>query len=417
MRDSREHLLGPEIWVLLALVLAALCGLGVWMYNANKTPLVAIPPPYPMPARNAYDYFRAAAQGVETANVGGTDLAFWGKADPDSHPLAERQAAVAAVQNQLATLHEGFRYPYEPPASRSFAHLFPEFAEFRNLARYLKGAGKVKQEQGDWQGAMESYLDCLRLGGDMKRHGTMISLLVSIAIQAIGRVNTAECVDHLTAPQARAAAQRLEAIIAQEPPYADTLQEDKWATQAALLELFQRNDWRKQLLTMSDTPQKISITLSSKRHIMQEITKENDANIARAQLPYALARTTPPPVSQYPFSATFEKARFKYEENKVDNALLLVQLALRAYQAEHGNYPATLQALTPRYLTKIPTDNFATAGTFHYAPRGAQYLLYSVGPDGKDDGGRPCERSGGSSDNRYIIDEDSPGDIVAGVNK
>jgi hypothetical protein len=61
--------------------------------------------------------------------------------------------------------------------------------------------------------------------------------------------------------------------------------------------------------------------------------------------------------------------------------------ALAAYRADQGKYPARLADLAPRYLPAIPGDLFA-GKPLAYRVEGKGYLLYSVGQDGKDDGGR-----------------------------
>lgn len=68
--------------------------------------------------------------------------------------------------------------------------------------------------------------------------------------------------------------------------------------------------------------------------------------------------------------------------------LLATELALRCYQSSKGRPPARLEDLVPDYLAKVPQDPFSDrALTYH--PKGATWLLYSVGPDGVDDGVRP----------------------------
>ncbi len=62
--------------------------------------------------------------------------------------------------------------------------------------------------------------------------------------------------------------------------------------------------------------------------------------------------------------------------------------ALAACRAETGSYPATLADLAPKYIAKVPKDLFNHDADLHYSRQGVGYLLYSVGPNGKDDGGR-----------------------------
>jgi hypothetical protein len=61
--------------------------------------------------------------------------------------------------------------------------------------------------------------------------------------------------------------------------------------------------------------------------------------------------------------------------------------ALAAYRLEHGHYPKKLDVLAPRYLAAIPPDLFSGKPLI-YRPSAKGYLLYSVGVNGKDEGGR-----------------------------
>ena len=61
--------------------------------------------------------------------------------------------------------------------------------------------------------------------------------------------------------------------------------------------------------------------------------------------------------------------------------------ALAAYRAEHGEFPAELSKTCPKYVPSLPEDPFGT-GPIRYKREPGGYVLYSVGPNGKDDGGR-----------------------------
>jgi hypothetical protein len=61
--------------------------------------------------------------------------------------------------------------------------------------------------------------------------------------------------------------------------------------------------------------------------------------------------------------------------------------ALAAYRAEQGSYPAKLAELSPKYVPEVPQDPF-NEQPLHYTRQGDGYLLYSVGVNGKDDGGK-----------------------------
>lgn len=65
---------------------------------------------------------------------------------------------------------------------------------------------------------------------------------------------------------------------------------------------------------------------------------------------------------------------------------LQLAMALAEYRGDTGKYPDTLQALTGKYINEIPKDVFSEKG-LNYKPTKNGYLLYSYGPNRKDDGG------------------------------
>ena len=78
-------------------------------------------------------------------------------------------------------------------------------------------------------------------------------------------------------------------------------------------------------------------------------------------------------------------------------------LALELYRDDHGIYPERLQSLVPVYLASVPLDPFGSdAGKtplkYQITDNGADYLLYSIGYDRNDDGGRVSEFGYGTPD-------------------
>ena len=64
--------------------------------------------------------------------------------------------------------------------------------------------------------------------------------------------------------------------------------------------------------------------------------------------------------------------------------------ALAAFRADNDSYPDKLVDLTPKYIAEVSKDIFSDAD-LHYTREGDGYLLYSVGVNGKDDGGKGCD--------------------------
>jgi hypothetical protein len=67
-------------------------------------------------------------------------------------------------------------------------------------------------------------------------------------------------------------------------------------------------------------------------------------------------------------------------------ALEKLAVALAVYKHDNGQYPDKLDELSPDYLAEIPADPFSGKGLIYY-PDELGYVLYSVGLNGRDDGG------------------------------
>jgi DNA-binding transcriptional MerR regulator len=74
--------------------------------------------------------------------------------------------------------------------------------------------------------------------------------------------------------------------------------------------------------------------------------------------------------------------------------LALTAVALEQFRATHNQYPTALSELVPNYLDATPMDPF-DGQPLRYRKQDAGYVLYSIGPDLKDDGGKRMTAKGG----------------------
>lgn len=81
-------------------------------------------------------------------------------------------------------------------------------------------------------------------------------------------------------------------------------------------------------------------------------------------------------------------------------------MALAAYRAEHGEYPERMEELVPKYIAQLPRDLYGEHAALHYRRESSGYLLYSVGPNGRDEQGSESENFPDSDDiSLFISDE------------
>ena len=63
-------------------------------------------------------------------------------------------------------------------------------------------------------------------------------------------------------------------------------------------------------------------------------------------------------------------------------------IALERYRLRHKKFPASLNELVPEFVSEVPID-YMDGKPLRYRLDGDQFVLWSVGPNGKDDNGTP----------------------------
>lgn len=72
---------------------------------------------------------------------------------------------------------------------------------------------------------------------------------------------------------------------------------------------------------------------------------------------------------------------------ETERSLTLTAIALKRHFLRYGNYPAKLDALVPEFLSTVPVDYMDGQPIKYRLNADGSFTLYSVGEDGKDDGG------------------------------
>jgi len=103
------------------------------------------------------------------------------------------------------------------------------------------------------------------------------------------------------------------------------------------------------------------------------------AEIAGGLRPYHLfARLLMPGIAD-------PEMKFAFAQTRVNQAI--VGCALERYRLAQGQFPESLEPLSPRFVEKLPHDIITGAPLIFRRAPDSQFVLYSVGWDEKDDGG------------------------------
>ena len=419
-------------------------GLGIVYYRGIHPDHFPAVPTHALSSPNAFDYFQRAGDGAEGDLTRGQSLGVPAGTMSGNflqYTPAQQAEVLRAVAPDLATLRQGFAYPYVNPPIRDWDAKLLYYPRFRALARILELEGSVKAAHGDWAGAASSYLDAIQIGTGIPHGSETNGFLVGVACEGLGRRNLWKTIPHLTAAEAKAAQLRLTRIESNREPLSNIFGEEKYKTQATLLRYYTKSDWAsaitEDLFRGSTVPGVgiakamlvVSLKFLGKQKEFDQFTRYEDAVIKQVSSPYAakaqMQRVPVDPVTNTscdlnnwdPY-ASGAYCQFMDAKAQSQSSLLIVELALRQYYIGHGMYPVSLPGLVPEYLPSVPVDVFVLSGkagpALKYRRTGSTYLLYSVGPDGVDNHGTPIAALPGSKV-AYVY-SDSKGDVVAGVN-
>lgn len=406
----------------------------------NAPPLYVPAPPVVLPSPNARDRFVEALE--LRVHMGEVCNALSGPPPPfdrpmvwaDHHDFPEPATGgysgltlgevVAANRPVLEKLREGLCLPYREPGPHGYERLYPELAKFRDLARICLLSSRRAAYDGDFEEALRCRLDSIQMGIMVPRGAPLIGICVGRALEGMQRVGLADLVEQPSAPAARRAARRVMGMHASRVPLPVMLTRDGQCACAALAEFLEHHAVSQRLRKYglewwSDGPCVLKV-LYSRRAQVVSLRRYYDRLIAEAGQPYPVRVDPPPPgaaLAALHAGARLSKLSFEQAELSSRTAMLAVALALRAYRLEHAEYPAQLAALAPEYLHHLPTDPFTDQRPLSYRLTPRSYLLYCVGPDGTDEGGRPIVRLWYGEQGRHLVEPDSRGDIVWGINE
>jgi hypothetical protein len=86
-------------------------------------------------------------------------------------------------------------------------------------------------------------------------------------------------------------------------------------------------------------------------------------------------------------------------EAEMARKMLITAIAIKRYQLQHGKYPEQLPDLVPQFLHEAPMDVMDGKPLRYKLRPDGDYLLYSVGEDGMDNGGDASSLGNGSTKN------------------
>ena len=345
--------------------------------------------------------------------------------------LAEFSGAAGRPQNVYPTHFE-----------EGFATLLPNLAAFKSTARIYQLRAAARLETGNTTGALEDVRMIFRFGESIQDEPILISQLVRFAIENIGfKTLWMGLVDHRWSDPQLVELQR----ILENRQFGPALIRSLEGERALAIETLDRSlvgpgkllvdlspmeslgegtdsfissisgpslvkpsmflvpaGWfRRSQLALLNGYQRLLI------NARQELSPTNSGYRFAAKAGDLSADVTPKARSLAPFDIlvgmllpALDRATFKAASAETVARLARTACALERFHLAHGEFPKTLAELAPQYIAVVPVD-YITSEPLHYQRTDdGWFQLWSVGNDGKNDGGiyqLPDKRMGPSA--------------------
>jgi hypothetical protein len=365
--------------------------------------------PVPMSdAQNAaplYEKAFARLSDDPPTDVMNPPLGEWEKFNPDEPATISflaRQAKTISLLRQAAALPAcRFDGDFEFPGS-SVLDLEPTLNEERNAANVLRLHSEYELAQGKVADAIADAIAILEMSRQFGRRPALVSSLVAIGVNAEGVFTLQDALPAVRRPE------ELTGLNAEEFPSAGrTFWYGLVGEECFGLSEFSEIGFSTRGLDRNQTnpgnPPKppyqivpfrllmLSDELDGYLQMMQELQRA-------ARVPYYKARAEVAALDEESDSSHSHKGMFTSilapamaralktaASIDAEDAAAQVAVAMTRYRLDHGTLPARLDDLIPTYLDAIPLDPF-DGKSMRLRIQDNQWIIYSVGWDGKYDG-------------------------------
>jgi hypothetical protein len=394
---------GWLIVLLAAIGFVCALGLGVvgyWRYAASVPPFKPQLPPMPKP--NGYERAAKAAGRLSRA-IHPPYPPHW----PSGMP-AELRAQLAPVRSILDEIRATFRLTWRaPPVLRlgdedSLQYgVYPPVV-FWKCADCFVAESHLARSLGDYATAVQRGLDAIEFGSKSSWGCGKSARSNRVIYHQMGFRQVATVVSVLPQSAISGALERVRHVRSGWPPLSDMLESERIADLAAYTDYFkllQREPFREQLNWLRDNQsspsllQTIRLGLTPRWVVLANMDRYYRERIAESKKPFRQRVSVPLPRDPWSPGGICVPPdlgdAWRWELAETELGLLEVALAVRMHSLEHGRYPVRLWEIDRRWLPSVPKDLWGQALT--YRLQDGEPLIYSLGPDGRDDGAQAVD--------------------------
>jgi hypothetical protein len=382
---------------------------GLWLVTAsvawsrNRVPALDLPMVEPQPQGNIYAEYGRCVNSISDADK----QALRTQNALDTLTVAQQEALLTRNRAVLERFHKLVGQPCLVTSLTPDVH-FVASQDYPFLAGLIALEG-LQLAQTDPDRGLKALLDGLTFAEDVTRGGAIIHLNAGApSIMPLGR-SISVILPKLSADSCRQGAERVHALLDNQYPLAKIYEKERLIRigyqvskarpeSTALLRFqFPSDSFGWQYLMRPK-----SSMISAFNAYLLDWTSEATKPVHEIKPP-----SLPQEVKEQISGETNEPGTllsiallYHYKETRL--RLIYVGLRLEQYRKTHDQYPPTLTALGQDAYTTDPFSN----QPFLYRRDGSDFSLYSVGPNGRDDGDAP------EATMRNGLSPGSPGDIA-----
>jgi hypothetical protein len=286
--------------------------------------------------------------------------------------------------------------------------LLPQVSSMRTSAELLAADARMRATDGDMKGAIADVNAIFAMSEHITREPTMLTALVAIAVESRGvdtlEIVLAKCDSTASEPLSL----RIDPLFSHGRMVSSALRGEE-ALGLSLLASWGDSEYHKipkryvpqvmiplrRVFLMEDDIRGYNIAVREWQRLAAmpyHKSREQWNNLQQRLMEHRMGMLTAsvlPAVSAYPARAA---------QGDALHNLARLAAAATAYRIKTGALPESLDKLTPEFIETIPSDPFdgKPVRIAHNSDGGA--ILYSVGPDLKDDGGKAFVKDKGTGD-------------------
>ena len=300
-----------------------------------------------------------------------------------------KNARALALLAEAAAIPE-CRFPVD--FTQRPTQLLPHLAELRRGLHLLSLQASIQAHRRQNDLAIESISAMLAIGNSLNDEPVLISHLVGVSVRHYSRKTAVRVLTRasLTDGQLASLSKLFERAI-DRPALVHALAGERATVLGAIGTIVGSSRGSALLNALTGL---YNADQSAYLDLMDQVMKQVEGPLGQDVNINAMIADVPSYCTVTRLTASAMRAALRTERQS-DAAIqtLLVGLAVKRYKLAHGTLPERLDLLVPDYLDTVPTDPF-DGKPLRYKPTDMGAVVYGVGKDGVDNGGKELDAQG-----------------------